>query len=111
MKRNIQHYEQLIGEKTEQTERMMKFVQSKKKFEREMREMKEAHEKAIKENKTLWAQQQTENREKWEKTKKQEIAESTLKGIEPEIQRIIGGSKQEIKKITEKYEILKEEFN
>jgi hypothetical protein len=34
-----------------------------------------------------------------------------LKGIEPEIQRIIGGSKQEIKKITEKYEILKEEFN
>jgi hypothetical protein len=36
---------------------MMKFVQSKKKFEREMREMKEAHEKAIKENKTSWAQQ------------------------------------------------------
>jgi len=36
--------------------------------------------------------------------------ENTLKGIEPEIQRIIGSSKNEIKKIEQKYEILKEEY-
>ena len=43
--------------------------------------MKEAHEKTVREKRGVWGQQEQEGREKWEKVKRQEVMESTLKEI------------------------------
>lgn len=46
-----------MSEKAQQNERMLQFVSNKKKFEKDMKELKESHEKALKDNKVLWSQQ------------------------------------------------------
>ena len=49
--KNVEHLEQLLGEKEKQNERRMQFVERKKKFEEVKRKLKERHEEELKNSK------------------------------------------------------------
>ena len=52
-------------------------------------ELKEEINKEIKKNKDLWNANEKQKREKWISEKTQEIKEQTIKGLEPEIEKLL----------------------
>ncbi|XP_057392820.1 centrosomal protein of 131 kDa isoform X3 [Balaenoptera acutorostrata] len=62
-------------------------------------QMQEQHELEIKKLKELMSATEKVRREKWINEKTQKIKEITVKGLEPEIQKLITKHKQEVKKL------------
>ncbi len=56
---------------------------------KEVNELKEEINKEIKKNKDLWNANEKQKREKWISEKTQEIKEQTIKGLEPEIEKLL----------------------
>ena len=52
----------------------------------------------LKKNKDAWVASEKVRREKWEREKIAEIQAQTVKGLEPEIQRIVERNKEELRK-------------
>lgn len=52
----------------------------------------------MRKNKEAWQASEKVRREKWEKDRIQEIRAQTVKGLEPEIQRIVERNKEELRK-------------
>ncbi|XP_023960426.2 centrosomal protein of 131 kDa isoform X3 [Chrysemys picta bellii] len=86
-----------LSEKCEAMVAELKQVDQK--YTRKISQMQEQHELETKKLKELMSATEKIRREKWidEKTKK--IKEITVKGLEPEIQKLIAKHKQEIKKL------------
>ncbi|XP_034645796.1 centrosomal protein of 131 kDa isoform X3 [Trachemys scripta elegans] len=86
-----------LSEKCEAMVAELKQVDQK--YTKKISQMQEQHELEIKKLKELMSATEKIRREKWidEKTKK--IKEITVKGLEPEIQKLIAKHKQEIKKL------------
>ena len=61
-----------------------------------MQEIKDKYKKEIKNNKDAWMAAEKTRKERWVSEKTQEIKEMTLKGLEPEIDRIISRNKLEV---------------
>ena len=57
----------------------------------------------LKKNKEAWMAAEKVRREKWEKEKIAEIRAQTVKGLEPEIQRIVERNKEELRKAHDLY--------
>ena len=55
----------------------------------------------LKKNKDAWVASEKVRREKWEREKVNEIRAQTVKGLEPEIQRILDKNKDEIRRMAE----------
>jgi len=53
----------------------------------------------LKKNKDAWIAAEKVRKEKWEKEKIHEIRAQTVKGLEPEIQRIVERNKDEIRRL------------
>ncbi|XP_073167125.1 centrosomal protein of 131 kDa isoform X6 [Lepidochelys kempii] len=87
----------VLSEKCEAVVAELKQVDQK--YTKKISQMQEQHELEIKKLKELMSATEKIRREKWidEKTKK--IKEITVKGLEPEIQKLIAKHKQEIKKL------------
>nr|XP_005988104.1 PREDICTED: centrosomal protein of 131 kDa isoform X2 [Latimeria chalumnae] len=87
----------VLSEKCESVLTELKLVDQK--YTKKIGQMQEQHELEIKKLKELMGATEKIRREKWidEKTKK--IKEITVKGLEPEIQKLIAKHKQEIKKL------------
>ncbi|XP_054832996.1 centrosomal protein of 131 kDa isoform X5 [Eublepharis macularius] len=87
----------VLSEKCEAVVTELKQVDQK--YTKKIAQMQEQHELEIKKLKELMSATEKIRREKWidEKTKK--IKEITVKGLEPEIQKLIAKHKQEIKKL------------
>ncbi|XP_067403355.1 centrosomal protein of 131 kDa isoform X4 [Emydura macquarii macquarii] len=87
----------VLSEKCEAVVAELKQVDQK--YTKKIAQMQEQHELEIKKLKELMSATEKIRREKWidEKTKK--IKEITVKGLEPEIQKLIIRHKQEIKKL------------
>lgn len=75
-----------------------------------LKKLKDNFEEDYKRQREVWTQAEQERREKWEQLKLEEINENTLKGLEPEINRIVATSRLEIAKIEEKYEKLRNDY-
>jgi hypothetical protein len=56
----------------------------------------------LKKNKDAWYQAEKMRRKKWEDQKIKEIKETTVKGLEPEIERILSSHKQEMSKMEDR---------
>lgn len=56
----------------------------------------------LKKNKDAWYQAEKMRRKKWEDQKVKEIKETTVKGLEPEIERILSNHKQEMSKMEDR---------
>ena len=73
-------------------------------------ETKEKFQRELKSNKDKWIANELKIREKWEKYKTSLIKELTIRGIEPELDRIMKKGKEELKKAEEKFENEKEKY-
>ena len=58
----------------------------------------------LKKNKDAWEASEKVRREKWEKDKTAEVRAQTVKGLEPEIQKIVQRNKEELKKAHDMYQ-------
>lgn len=103
IQRHLTFIDQLIDDKKALSERCEEVVgelkQVDQKYTKKIAQMQEQHELEIKKLKELMSATEKIRREKWidEKTKK--IKEITVKGLEPEIQKLISKHKQELKKL------------
>lgn len=103
IQRHLTFIDQLINDKKALSERCEGVVgelkQVDQKYTKKITQMQEQHEMEIKKLKELMSASEKIRREKWidEKTKK--IKEITVKGLEPEIQKLISKHKQELKKL------------
>uniref|UniRef100_A0A3Q3K0C0 Centrosomal protein 131 n=1 Tax=Monopterus albus TaxID=43700 RepID=A0A3Q3K0C0_MONAL len=103
IQRHLTFIDQLINDKKALSERCEGVVgelkQVDQKYTKKIAQMQEQHEMEIKKLKDLMSASEKIRREKWidEKTKK--IKEITVKGLEPEIQKLISKHKQELKKL------------
>lgn len=103
IQRHLAFIDQLIDDKKILSEKCEAVVtelkQVDQKYTKKIAQMQEQHELEIKKLKELMSATEKIRREKWidEKTKK--IKEITVKGLEPEIQKLIAKHKLEIKKL------------
>ncbi|KAK3529115.1 hypothetical protein QTP70_016547 [Hemibagrus guttatus] len=103
IQRHLGFIDQLIDDKKALSERcegvVAELKQVDQKYTKKINQMQEQHELEIKKLKELMSATEKIRREKWidEKTKK--IKEITVKGLEPEIQKLISKHKQELKKL------------
>ncbi|XP_019730088.1 centrosomal protein of 131 kDa isoform X2 [Hippocampus comes] len=103
VQRHLTFIDQLIGDKKALSERCEGAIAELKlvdhKYTKKISQMQEQHEMEIKKLKELMSVTEKIRREKWidEKTKK--IKEITVKGLEPDIQKLISKHKQELKKL------------
>ncbi|KAG1955160.1 centrosomal protein of 131 kDa isoform X2 [Pimephales promelas] len=103
IQRHLTFIDQLIDDKKALSEKCEEVVgelkQVDEKYTKKIAQMQEQHELEIKKLKELMSATEKIRREKWidEKTKK--IKEITVKGLEPEIQKLISKHKQELKKL------------
>lgn len=108
IQRHLAFIDQLISDKKALSERcegvVAELKQVDQKYTKKISQMQEQHEMEIKKLKELMAASEKIRREKWidEKTKK--IKEITVKGLEPEIQKLISKHKQELKKLRSLHE-------
>ena len=58
----------------------------------------------LKKNRDAWQASEKVRKEKWEKEKVQEIRAQTVKGLEPEIQRIVERNKEDLRKAEERHQ-------
>uniref|UniRef100_W5N5R0 Centrosomal protein 131 n=1 Tax=Lepisosteus oculatus TaxID=7918 RepID=W5N5R0_LEPOC len=103
IQRHLGFIDQLIDDKKALSERcegvINELKQVDQKYTKKIAQMQEQHDLEIKKLKELMSATEKIRREKWidEKTKK--IKEITVKGLEPEIQKLIAKHKQELKKL------------
>ncbi|XP_072229616.1 centrosomal protein of 131 kDa isoform X2 [Leuresthes tenuis] len=103
IQRHLTFIDQLINDKKTLSERcegvVAELKQVDQKYTKKIAQMQQQHEMEIKKLKDLMSATEKIRREKWidEKTKK--IKEITVKGLEPEIQKLISKHKQELKKL------------
>ena len=61
----------------------------------------EAYAKELKRQKELWASAEKAKREAWLADKTKEIKDATVRGLEPDIQRLVGRHREEARKLEE----------
>jgi len=84
------------------TELTEKLEIAEKSGQKKVSQMLENFELELKKNKDAWFQAEKMRRKKWEETKIKEIKEMTIKGMEPDFQRILERNKHEIQMIEDK---------
>ncbi|XP_062269695.1 centrosomal protein of 131 kDa isoform X2 [Platichthys flesus] len=103
IQRHLTFIDQLINDKKSLSERCEGVVAELKlvdqKYTKQIAQMQEQHEMEIKKLKDLMSATEKVRREKWIDEKTRKIKEITVKGLEPEIQKLISKHKQELKKL------------
>jgi 5-azacytidine-induced protein 1 len=69
-----------------------------------------SHAAEIKKQKDVMQTAEKLRREKWIKDKSQQIKELTVKGLEPDIQKLIAKHKAEIKKLKSGHQVRRRDF-
>nr|XP_039254153.1 centrosomal protein of 131 kDa-like [Styela clava]XP_039254154.1 centrosomal protein of 131 kDa-like [Styela clava] len=103
IQRHLSFIDQLIDDKKvlgEKCERVViEMKQAESKYQKKIKELQEAHAIEVRKQKEVLSAAEKLRREKWIEDKTKTIKEMTVKGLEPEIQRLIAKHKQEVKKI------------
>ncbi|KAJ3178994.1 Centrosomal protein of 131 kDa [Geranomyces variabilis] len=93
IKRHLTFIDKLLAEKEELTKKCEALTGEVKALEKQFREksivLEEQHERDLKQQKELWAQAEKIKRDKWIQEKTKAIKDQTIKGLEPEIQRML----------------------
>lgn len=99
VEQHLRLVDRLLNDKTELTKRCELFAEElkavEKKFQMKMEEMDDHAAKELAKNKQTWIATERMKRESWEKEKVKEIKEMTIKGLQPEVERILSEKKQE----------------
>ncbi|KAK6170509.1 hypothetical protein SNE40_018889 [Patella caerulea] len=103
IKRHLSFIDQLIDDKknlSEKCETLVKELKTvDKKYQDKIKNLDENHSLEISKLKDIHAAAEKLRREKWIEDKTKKIKEMTVKGLEPEIQRLIAKHKSEMKKV------------
>uniref|UniRef100_A0A8C5KWC7 Centrosomal protein 131 n=1 Tax=Jaculus jaculus TaxID=51337 RepID=A0A8C5KWC7_JACJA len=103
IQRHLSFIDQLIEDKKALGEKCEALVAELKQGDQQSREhmaqMQEQHELEIKKLKELMSAAEKVRREKWINEKTKKIKEVTVRGLEPEIQKLIAKHKQEVKRL------------
>ncbi|XP_048575628.1 centrosomal protein of 131 kDa isoform X2 [Nematostella vectensis] len=103
IQRHLSFIDQLIDDKKTLGERCEELVKKlkdiDKKYSDKIKLMEENHQVEIKKQKEVILAAEKLRREKWITEKTQQIKEVTVKGLEPDIQKLIAKHKAEVKKI------------
>ncbi|XP_018600946.1 centrosomal protein of 131 kDa isoform X2 [Scleropages formosus] len=103
IQRHLAFIDQLIDDKKALSERCEGVVgelkQVDQKYTKKIAQMQEQHELEIKKLKELMSATEKIRREKWINEKTKKIKEITVKGLEPEIQKLISKHKQELARL------------
>ena len=95
--------ESLLADKQELSQKVEDLLETVKAREKAMERQKKVVDDRLavelKKNKDAWVAAEKVRKEKWEKEKIHEIRAQTVKGLEPEIQRIVERNKDEIRKL------------
>jgi len=106
IERHLRLVDRLLNDKTELTKRCELFAEELKaverKFQMKIEELDEQASKDLAKNKQNWIATERLKREAWEKEKVKEIKEMTIKGLQPEVERILAEKKQEKLKMEER---------
>ncbi|CAE8687779.1 unnamed protein product [Polarella glacialis] len=107
LERHLRLVDRLLNDKTELTKRCELFAEELKaverKFQMKIEELDEQGSKEISRNKQNWVAAERLKREAWEKEKVKEIKEMTVKGLQPEVERILTERKQEKLRLEERH--------
>ncbi|NXR06155.1 CP131 protein, partial [Semnornis frantzii] len=103
IQRHLAFIDQLIDDKKVLSEKCEAVVaelkQVDQKYGKKITQMQEQHELEIKKLKEVMSATEKIRREKWMDEKTKKIKEITVKGLEPEIQKLIAKHKQDIRKL------------
>lgn len=107
VERQLQLVDRLLNDKAELTKRCGSLVDEVKaverKFQLKIEEMDEQATKELARQKQNWAATERLRREAWEKEKTREIKDITIKGLQPEVERILAERKQERNRMEERH--------
>lgn len=108
MERHLKLVDRLLTDKTELTKRCEFFNEELKaverKFQMKIEELDERNSKELERQKKNWMAAERLRREAWEKDKVREIKEITIKGLQPEVERILAERKQERHRLEERHQ-------
>ncbi|MEQ2255534.1 hypothetical protein ILYODFUR_014880 [Ilyodon furcidens] len=103
IQRHLTFIDQLINDKKALSEHcegvVSELKQVDQKYTKKIAHMQQQHEMEIKKLKDLMSATEKIRREKWIDDKTKKIKEITIKGLEPEVQKLISKHKQELKKL------------
>ncbi|XP_073245130.1 centrosomal protein of 131 kDa-like isoform X1 [Porites lutea] len=103
IQRHLSFIDQLIDDKKVLSQRCEEVVNklkiTDKKYGDKIKQMEENHQVEIKKQKEVILAAEKLRREKWINEKTQQIKEVTVKGLEPDIQKLIAKHKAEVKKL------------
>ena len=108
IQRHLTFIDQLVNDKKELNEQcdslMTELKELEGKHSSQINEIKEKFHRELKENKDAWMAAEKQRKEKWIHDKTSEIKETTIKGLEPEIERLLNKGKLDAKKLEEKHQ-------
>ena len=103
IERQLQFVDKLLKDKSQlakQCEALTQELQgTKQKSSKQLQDMVDKNERDIKAQKEAWAVAEKQRREKWMAGKEKEIKSLTIKGLEPEVQRILSKHKSDLQRI------------
>lgn len=97
--------EQLLKDKNALTARIEELLSDKKDentyLTKQKKLMEQSYQIELKKNKDAWLASEKVRRQKWEDERIHDIRAQTVKGLEPEIQRLVERNKDELRKAHE----------
>eukprot|EP00927_Polykrikos_kofoidii_P061210 TRINITY_DN56076_c0_g1_i1.p1 TRINITY_DN56076_c0_g1~~TRINITY_DN56076_c0_g1_i1.p1 ORF type:complete len:879 (-),score=203.85 TRINITY_DN56076_c0_g1_i1:44-2680(-) len=107
MERHLKLVDRLLNDKTELTKRCELFTEELKaverKFQMKMEELDGQSSKELSRHKQNWMSAEKLRREAWETEKVKEIKERTIKGLQPEVERILAERKEEKQRLEDRH--------
>ena len=102
MKRHLEFADQLVKDKAELSARCEKLVEDLKllerRYEQRVAEAEERAQRELKKQREGMAAAERIRRDAWMQEKSKEIKEMTVKGLQPEIERLLAKHKAEIRR-------------
>jgi hypothetical protein len=107
IQRHLSFIDRLLADKQALSEKCDLLTQELKRMEKmfneSVSEMKRRHDLEMSKARDVWHASEKIKRENWMQIKTKEIKSTTIKGLEPEVQRILSKHKKEIRRMEEKH--------
>ena len=107
IEKQVEMIEALLEDKRSLQDQMEQNLSRMKEFqtssEKQQKVLEDKLQVELKRNREAWVASEKVRKEKWEKEKVNEIRAQTVKGLEPEIQRIVEKNKEDLRKAEEKH--------
>ncbi|KAL7750185.1 hypothetical protein RI367_004358 [Sorochytrium milnesiophthora] len=100
IKRHLGFIDKVLAEKDDITKKCETMADTVKQLEKQYKDkistMDEIHQRELKQQRSLWESSEKIKREKWMQERSKAIKEQTVKGLEPEIQKMIAQHKAQV---------------